>query len=317
MKLPDSLLETTLLGYTRLGYRLRRTPEWDSLPRLDGRTVVVTGATGGLGAATAERLAGLGAEVVLVGRNPGLLAAMAGRLQDLPQAGRIHAECADLSRMREVQALARRLAVHGPDVLVNNAGVLLNERRESAEGVEMTYATNLLGHYLLTEMLWPVLESRQDARVINVSSGGMYTQRIRPDDPETRVLRYNGPEVYARTKRGQVILTGRWAVRHPAVKVYSLHPGWADTAGVQDALPLFRAVTRPLLRNAAEGADTAVWLAAGGEPLGRSGAFFHDRREWPEHRMARTRETEAEREALESGLENRLTELLGADWRTL
>jgi dehydrogenase/reductase SDR family protein 12 len=311
----DWLLEKSLLGYTRLGYQWRRR-EWESLPRLAGRVAVITGATGGLGAAAAAQLRALGATVILVGRDPGKLATMRDQLQGLSHGGPVETEIADLSDMRAVSALSDRLRQRGDiDILLNNAGVLLNERRETAEGLETTFATNLLGHYILTERLLPSLAARTDARVINVSSGGMYTQRIRVDDPETRQLAYKGPEVYARTKRGQVIMTGRWAARYPAVGVYSMHPGWADTVGVQTALPGFRKLTRPLLRNADEGADTMTWLAAAGRDRLQSGAFYHDRRVWPEHRMRSTRETPAEREALEALLEAYATRLLGKDWR--
>lgn len=312
----DQWLDTSLLGYTRWGYRLRRTADWERLPRLEGRTLAVTGATGGLGAAAAERLSGLGAGIILVGRNRHALNAMAERLRRAPGAGSVETECADLSLMREVRALGDRLAARGDlDVLLNNAGVLLNRRTETGEGLETTYATNLLGHYLLTELLLPGLAQRAGSRVINVSSGGMYTQGIRPDDLQTRVLPYDGPEVYARAKRGQVIMTRRWAARYPSVGVFSMHPGWADTTGVQQALPLFRALTRPVLRDANEGADTMVWLAAAELPPGSSGAFFHDRRARPEHRLSRTRETAADAEALESQMQADLAAVLGEGWR--
>lgn len=312
----DAFLEKTLLGYTQLGYVLRHRRGWDDLPTLQGRTVLVTGAAGGLGAATAQRLHALGATLILVGRRPQPLQQLAQRWQQQPGSAPVHIEVADLSSMREVQALAQRVLARGEvDLLINNVGVLLNQRQQTAEGLETTFATNLLGHYLLTECLWPLLEQRREARVINVSSGGMYTQRIRPDDLQTQTLPYNGPDVYARTKRAQVILTQRWAARHPQVAVYSLHPGWADTTGVQNALPVFRRLTAPLLRDAASGADTSVWLAACAPPLPASGAFYHDRRAWPVHRWQRTRETAAERDALEQGLQDCLQAVLGPNWR--
>ncbi|MDO8331892.1 MAG: SDR family NAD(P)-dependent oxidoreductase [Fluviicoccus sp.] len=311
----DWLLEKSLLGYTRVGYAVRHRPDWEYLPRLDGRTVVVTGATGGLGAAAAERLAGLGARVILVGRDAVKLEAMLQRIGRLPGACKPEVESADLSDMKSVAALGRRLVARKPDILLNNAGVLLNRRTETEEGLESTFATNLLGHYILTEILLPTLAGRPGSRVINVSSGGMYTQRIRLDDPETRQMPYQGPEVYARTKRAQVMLTRRWAKRFPALAVFSMHPGWADTTGVQNALPLFRKLTRPVLRSAAEGADTMVWLAASDEPLGASGRFFHDRRVWPEHRMNSTRERPEETEQLDVLLEEYAVRLLGQGWR--
>jgi NAD(P)-dependent dehydrogenase (short-subunit alcohol dehydrogenase family) len=152
---------------------------------------------------------------------------------------------------------------------------------------------------LLTELLLPVLAESPDPRVIFMSSGGMYTQALPAADPEYRNGRYRGAIAYARTKRMQVALTPilaeRWAAQQ--VSVYCMHPGWADTPGVSDALPLFRMVTGPLLRSPEEGADTAVWLAAT-TPAPPTGRFFHDRRPRPEHYLPFTRESDRDRQSL-------------------
>ena len=124
-----------------------------------------------------------------------------------------------------------------------------------------------------------------------MSSGGMYTQSL-PDrpTPNTATGRYRGAIAYARTKRIQVaftpILARRWADQD--VRVYSMHPGWADTPGVAAALPGFRMLTGPLLRTPEQGADTAVWLAAT-QPAPPTGRFWHDRRPRPEHYLPLTR----------------------------
>jgi NAD(P)-dependent dehydrogenase (short-subunit alcohol dehydrogenase family) len=208
--------------------------------------------------------------------------------------------------MREVRALARRIdpPVH---LLVNNAGVLLPHRTETDEGLETTLATNLLGQFLLTNLLIDKLEP--PARIINVSSGGMYTQRIRVDDLQMKRGRYDGAVAYARTKRGQVILTELWAqaLRDEGIVVHSMHPGWADTPGVSESLPKFYRLTKPLLRTPAQGADTIVWLCASDEAARSSGRFWHDRRPRATHRLRSTRETDAERAALWE----RLAELAG------
>lgn len=311
----DELLDWSLLGYTRIGYRLRRRSDWSDFPDLSSRTLVITGATGGLGEATAIMLAEHGARLVLVGRDPRKLDAVSDRAR-ASGAQAVQTECADLSLMRDVRRLGLKLRAAGDaDVLVNNVGVLLNTRSETPEGFETTFATNLLGHYLLTELLWPMLSARVDARVVNVSSGGMYAQRLEPDDLETRQRAYEGPAVYARTKRGQVVLTDLWGRRHPEVGVYALHPGWADTEGVRVALPAFRRVTSRVLRDAREGADTTVWLAGGKVPPGLSGRFFHDRQVRPVHRLRATRECPEDADRLEAELEKRLVQLFGEDWR--
>jgi NAD(P)-dependent dehydrogenase (short-subunit alcohol dehydrogenase family) len=182
-------------------------------------------------------------------------------------------------------------------VLVNNAGVLPPRREETSEGHEVCFATNLLGHFLLTELLLPRLAQSAPGRVINVSSGGMYTQKIHVEDLQFRREAWNGAIAYARTKRGQVILTEEWASRLPSseVVVNSMHPGWADTMGVQTQMPTFYRWTKPFLRTAEQGADTIVWLAASEEGARATGKFFLDRRERSTHRLKSTRETAQER----------------------
>lgn len=300
------LLDTTLIGYTRIGYERRIASDLHPLPRMDGRRVVLTGATSGLGEAAAHRLAGLGADLVLVGRSREKLERTRSAILAEKPSARVELEVADLSLLEEIRALASRLLARPEPihVLVNNAGVLINERRETKEGHEVTFATNLLGHYLLTELLRSRLVASAPSRVINVSSGGMYTARIRVDDLETRTLRYDGPSCYARTKRGQVILTELWAdeLRDRGVVVHSMHPGWADTPAVRESLPNFFRVTKPFLRTPAQGADTIVWLAAAAEPTKTSGLFWHDRAPRPTHRSPLTHESTEDRTVLRKAL---------------
>ena len=158
----------------------------------------------------------------------------------------------------------------------------------------------MVGPFLLTNLLIPLLEESAPARIINVSSGGMYTQRIRVDDLQSERGQFDGPTVYARTKRAQVILTELWAQRlaGTGVVVHAMHPGWSDTPGVRFSLPRFYKATRPLLRTPAQGADTIVWLGAAAEPGRSSGRFWHDRRRRPTHLLPWTRETPQERERL-------------------
>jgi NAD(P)-dependent dehydrogenase (short-subunit alcohol dehydrogenase family) len=273
---------------------------------MTGRVAVVTGATSGLGRQTAAELARLGASVVLVGRNPEKTEAVLEQIRSETGNSKLRCEIADLSEMEQVRALAGRIEapIH---ILVNNAGVLLAERSETREGFETSFATNLLGHFLLTNLLIDKLEA--PARIINVSSGGMYTQRVRVDDLEMKRGRYDGAVAYARAKRGQVILTELWAeaLRGRGVVVHSMHPGWADTPGVSGSLPRFYKLTKPLLRTAAQGADTIVWLCASEEAGQSTGQFWHDRKPRTTHRFPRTRETAAERQLLWA----RLTELSG------
>ena len=294
-----------LARFTNLGHRLSdRSPITESM---EGETVVVTGPTSGLGRAAAEEIAGLGARVVLVGRSVERTNAARDEIAEATGNHDLAVQIADLSIIAEVRDLAERvLRVEDRiDVLVNNAGALFPERGETPEGLERTLALDLLSPYVLTEALIPRLVESAPARIINVSSGGMYGQRIRPDDLQFERGEYGGAAAYARAKRGQVILTEVWAERLAAdgVVVHAMHPGWADTPGVEESLPRFRWLMKPFLRSPEQGADTIVWLAAAAEPLTTTGEFWLDRKPQPKHLVDGTKETPSEREALVAGLE--------------
>lgn len=293
----DRLLDRSIVpGYSALGYHLRRrTWAADDPARgaLAGRRVLVTGAGSGLGEAAALGMARLGATVHMVVRSASRAEPAAERIRSsLAAQGRVadlvveECDVSDLSAVRTFSAgLADRLGADGAalDVVVHNAGVLPATRTESVDGHELTVATHVLGPILMTELLLPILAtSAAGARVILVASGGMYTQALPTRDPEYSRGRYDGAVAYARSKRIQVELTPllaeRWGVE--GVSVYAMHPGWADTPGVASSLPLFRAVTRPILRSAAAGADTVTWLAAT-DPAPPTGLFWHDRASRP------------------------------------
>jgi NAD(P)-dependent dehydrogenase (short-subunit alcohol dehydrogenase family) len=284
----DTALDRTLIGYSRVGYSLRRR-HWPADPEpgaLRGRTALVTGARAGIGRATVVGLARLGATVRMVVRTRGpgeeVRAAI---LEEVPGAELIVDEC-DVSSLASVRAYAG--SIGDVDVLVHNAGVLPQRRETTPEGHELTLATHVLGPHLLTALLRP-------ARVIWVSSGGMYTQRLRIDDLEYSHGDYRGATAYARTKRMQVALAQEWSERAAAMLVHSAHPGWVATPGIAKSLPRFASLTRAILRTPAQGADTLVWLAA--TDVG-SGRFWHDRRPRPFHYLPFTRETAADRRAL-------------------
>jgi dehydrogenase/reductase SDR family member 12 len=301
-----SLLDTALdravvPGYTGIGYRLRQSG-WADDPQpeaLRGRTALVTGANRGIGKAIAAGLAGLGATVLLTVRDRDSGERARAQIAAADPDADVQVEVCDVSDLAAIGAFAADLSgrVSTLDVLVHNAGVLPATRTETDDGHEITLATHVLGPVLLTERLLPILAKSNDARVILMSSGGMYTQSLPADDPEYRTGRYSGATAYARTKRLQVaftpILARRWGGRH--ISVYAMHPGWADTPGVATSLPGFRRLTGPILRTPQEGADTALWLAAT-TPAPPSGGFWHDRRPRAEHYLPLTRYSERDRE---------------------
>ena len=155
-------------------------------------------------------------------------------------------------------------------------------------------ATHVLGPLLMTELLRPALDAGR-GRVVLVSSGGMYAQKLPADDLEYTRGDYSGTTAYARTKRVQVellpLLQRRWGGH--GVTVHGMHPGWADTPGVTTSLPTFAKVVGPLLRDAHQGADTVVWLAAT-EPAPRGGQFWHDRAVRTTHYLPGTRPAPAD-----------------------
>ncbi len=305
----DDVLDRTVVGsFTNVGYALR-SKRWDgALGSLDGRVVIVTGATSGLGRVTAERLAELGASVRMVGRSRSKLDTARAEIVDATGNGDIGSYVADLSDTDQVRGLADALLAGEAQihVLINNAGALITERLETSEGNELTLATNLLGPFLLTNLLIPRLEASAPARIINVSSGGMYTQRIRVDDLQSEKDEYKGSTAYARAKRGLVILTEMWAeqLAGRGIVVHAMHPGWVDTPGIERSLPTFRRLIKPLLRTPEQGADTVVWLAASDEAATATGLFWLDRRPRPTHRLKRTLETSEERRQLWNALED-------------
>jgi NAD(P)-dependent dehydrogenase (short-subunit alcohol dehydrogenase family) len=172
------------------------------------------------------------------------------------------------------------------------------ERTEAPGGHELTVTLHVLGPVLMTDLLRPVLAGH-DARVVLVSSGGMYTQRLPVHDPDYEQGDYKVAVAYARSKRMQVALTplmqDRW--RDDGVRVHAMHPGWADTPGLATSLPLFRKVTGPLLRDGTAGADTVVWLAAT-QPGPPGGRFWHDRAQRDTHYRSSTREAPGDRDRM-------------------
>ncbi len=297
----DLLDKTVVLSFTNLGYWLRR-GAFDDLPRLDGKTVVVTGATSGLGKAAATALASLGARVWLVARSPEKSAQARDDIAAQVQGADLRIGLADLGELAEVRKLAEEIQGSEDEIhaLVSNAGALVHERTVTSDGIELTLAVHVVGPFLLTHLLRPQLAAAGSARVVVVASGGMYGTRIKVRDLHSARGEFDGTMAYARAKRAQVILTemGAELLAPEGIAVSSMHPGWADTPGVESSLPGFYRLTKPFLRSPGQGADTMVWLAAAGDPLSRTGEFFLDRVARPTHKLSRTKETQEERVAL-------------------
>ena len=203
---------------------------------------------------------------------------------------RIELHLVDLSRPSQIRGFCDSFTKKYStlDVLINNAGVLLNERVETPEALEKTFATNTLGTYLMTTLLLPILRNSQDPRVIAVSSGGMYNTALDTSDLQSlsAAKTFDGVQAYAQTKRAQVELTEYWAKTYPDNAMFvSMHPGWTSTPGLEKSLPGFHGALKDSLRTLDEGADTIVWAAMVPDlkKRVRNGSFLFDRKEAQQH----------------------------------
>lgn len=302
-ELVDAAIEGLVApSFTRIGFAARRRLfGWRDLDsyKLAGRVVAITGATSGLGRGAAEQLAAGGATVIVVGRNPDKTARVSAQIRELTGNPDVSATVADLADLDSVRRAAEQiLREHDRlDVLIHNAGALTHQRVEAPDGTEVTVASQVVGPFLLTCLLLDRLRESAPARVITMSSGGMYTADLRVDDLQMSSDLYNGTKQYALAKRAQVTLNEMWAQRvdKRSVVFHAMHPGWADTPGVQESLPTFRKIVGPLLRDTEAGADTMVWLASDDdEPLSTTGGFWLDRRVRSTHRTRGTRRSDTQ-----------------------
>jgi len=312
--LSNALDAAVVPGFSKIGYAIRkRMGNWQPISGFDlrGKTVVITGPTSGLGKEVARQLAPTGANLVLVARNKEKCARVIDEITPLCTGNTpvfVRAEMGDLDSVRGACAAIQQQFTH-IDVLIHNAGALLNTRQVSPQGIEQTIASHVVGPFLMTTLLLPLLNG---GRVVTVSSGGMYSSGLPAFDKgetlEMPAHKYGGSKQYAIAKRAQVTLTEMWATREPQIEFVSMHPGWADTPGVQESIPGFRRVTAPILRSASEGADTIAWLAAVNPLPERNGTFWSDREVRPTHKTPQTKkkDTAETRKALWALLERQV-----------
>ncbi len=305
-RISDAILDPTiLLSFDRNGYRrhARSFAPGDLECSLRGRTFAITGANSGLGFATAKALAERDANVWMLCRSQERGEDALKRIRDAHPEATLSLVRLDLASPESVSTLEQRLPDGPLDGLIHNAGILPREYALSEWGIEATLATNLVAPFALTLSLLPRLEMGERARMIWVSSGGMYTQRLdvaKLDAPEQG---FDGVIAYARTKRAMVVLAEELAERlkDKGIAVHSMHPGWADTPGVATSIPGFWKLTQAILRTPEEGADTLVWLAATDHAQDEPGLFWFDRKARSTHLLGK-HEAQSERSALWTAL---------------
>ena len=298
----DAAIEVAVpVSFSRLGFAARRSLwAWGpSTAAAAGRTIVVTGATSGLGYETAQELLLAGANVEIVARDRARGAAAAKRLGAAAGVDPPIVRLADLGDLDAVRALADELreAHDTIDGLVHNAGAMPTRRVVTGDGLESAWASMVAGPHLLTRLLGDVLSR---ATVVFVTSGGMYTQALLLDDPSYSSGDFKGSIAYSRAKRAQVDLVAEYERRllpGANATVVAVHPGWADTPGVVESLPTFHLVLGPVLRSPAEGVDTVVWAVGSGERLD-GGRLYFDRRVRGVSRWPGTATSDTDRAAL-------------------
>lgn len=278
-----------------------------------GRTCLVTGATSGIGFATAIGLAERGATLLVAGPDLEQARLACASLRERVPEARSTPYGADLSRMDEVRRLAERVCAEHEQlhVLVNNAGVYANRRRLTADGYESTLAVNFLAPFLLTSLLHSRLGASADARIVNVSSVAHAGARIDLEDPHFERRRYHGFFAYAASKLALLSFTRTLATRYPppAPTSNAVHPGIVGTTLVRRAgLPgLLLGWAAPLLRKPARGAGSTIHLASEPAVAGTSGGYYVDAQ--PRQPSAAARDIALGQRVWDLGVE-----LTGARW---
>eukprot|EP00568_Trieres_chinensis_P011205 CAMPEP_0183299352 /NCGR_PEP_ID=MMETSP0160_2-20130417/6105_1 /TAXON_ID=2839 ORGANISM="Odontella Sinensis, Strain Grunow 1884" /NCGR_SAMPLE_ID=MMETSP0160_2 /ASSEMBLY_ACC=CAM_ASM_000250 /LENGTH=340 /DNA_ID=CAMNT_0025461575 /DNA_START=200 /DNA_END=1222 /DNA_ORIENTATION=+ len=251
---------------------------------LGGRVVVVTGANSGLGKEVATYAAAKGAKLYMLCRSKERAEKARNEIAKATSNENIDILLADVGELAQIRRVVKELAEKESkvDCLVCNAGVLLNERKETSEGNEVTFAAHLLGgSYLLSQLLLPQLKAAGDSsRVVFVTSGGMYLTKF----PKWKVAtnsadgggKYDGTDQYTYAKRGQVLLAEQMAEKEPSITWVTGHPGWAATDAVDDAFGSDKKYLEPM-RSTWEGAEGLAWLMSTKKENLVNGAFYLDR----------------------------------------
>jgi NAD(P)-dependent dehydrogenase (short-subunit alcohol dehydrogenase family) len=248
---------------------------------MQGKTVVITGATSGIGQIAAEKLAAMGARLVVIARDKTRGEAELARLRSISPAVNHTIHYADLSRLAEVKRVAAELAAAEPriDVLINNAGALFSARQVTSDGLERTFATNHLSYFVLTHGLRERLRASTPARVVNVASDAHKGEQLDFNDLQS-AGNYRGLHVYGRSKLCNILFTRELARRWEGtgVTTNSLHPGFVSTRFGDESGGLLSFVVRAAKMFAItpeKGAETIIYLASSPEVANANGLYYY------------------------------------------
>jgi NAD(P)-dependent dehydrogenase (short-subunit alcohol dehydrogenase family) len=247
---------------------------------MDEKVCLITGATSGIGKATAMGLANMGASVVMVGRDRGRGQAALAEIKEGSANASVDLMLADLSSQQEIHRLADDFKEAYPrlDVLINNAGVIRSERIMTSDGIEMTFAVNHLAYFLLTDLLLDMLKASAPSRIVNVASGEQRNGIIDFNDLQGE-KGYKTAKAYSQSKLATVLFTYELARRleGTGVAVNCLHPGVVGTnlgSGVSGVFGFTVRALTPLMKSSEKGAETSIYLASSPEVEGLSGKYF-------------------------------------------
>ena len=250
---------------------------------VDGKRVVITGATAGIGLAAAEALAARGARLTIVARNEARAAEAARRIEAAGSGGTVDTLIAELAAQSSIRQLAVQLLERYPriDVLVNNAGAMNAKRQLTDDGVELTWAVNHLAPFLLTKLLLERITASAPARIVTTSSGAHNGAEIPFDDVGAERSYGFGGRRYSQTKLANILFTLELARRlqGTGVSANCFHPGVVATGFARNNGRLARAATtiaKPFLRSPAKGAETLVWLVDAAAVGDQTGGYFVD-----------------------------------------
>ncbi|MFO1116188.1 MAG: SDR family oxidoreductase [Beijerinckiaceae bacterium] len=259
---------------------------------MHGKTIVMTGATSGIGAVAAEQLAEQGARIVFVARDEKRAGATLATLRRISDASHA-AHLADLSSIADTKRVGAEIAAANPriDVLVNNAGAMFTDRRTTVDGLERTFALNHMAYFVLTEALRERLGASAPARIVSTASGAHMGAKLDFDDLQLAES-FSGWKAYSRSKLCNILFTRELARRLEGTGVTAncLHPGFVASRFGDEAGGLvgrFAGLAKLFAISPERGADTIVWLASSPEVEGKTGGYWYRRRLTSPSREAR------------------------------